>query len=259
MAGAERNLAVAVKAVADVARSELGPHPSPTELIEYQEGLLPADQESRVKDHLSLCPSCTQAILTLTAFPPPEASGLPEMEEDDEQVDRAWQRLKAAGAASATAPPGKRRDQGRRFPLPLAASILVGVLGLGLFTANLLRPAPSNFLIWQLLPADEEASHRASAEPSPVAPAVGGSALAVELDVPAGLAFETYRAVLLDAAGRELDRRAGLSVRDGKVTFLVPARLEKPRRGTFRLDGRLGGTWEEVATFPFRWEEDLGL
>ena len=92
--------------LADRERRNLGPHPTPEQLADYHAEKLSAEEEERIQEHLALCPECAELFLDLVDFASPEPardiSGL-----TDEEVDAAWQDMRArlSGTAAAAGKP----------------------------------------------------------------------------------------------------------------------------------------------------------
>ena len=101
-------------------------HPDIETWIAYQEGDLPVSEEDRLRGHLASCPSCVSLVLDLASF-----TGAREdrAEVSEFELAAAWRALE--GGLREADP----RPSGRRVPLPmaLAASFIVGVLGLTLW------------------------------------------------------------------------------------------------------------------------------
>lgn len=92
--------AEALKAVSEQAPSQEAPHPTPEELVAYQEGRLAESRRESVQDHLSLCPECTQVVVDLASFPDIELGAVShERTDDDEEQD--WRRLEERLAEAA--------------------------------------------------------------------------------------------------------------------------------------------------------------
>lgn len=92
--------------LADRERRNLGPHPTPEQLADYHAEKLSAEEEERIQEHLALCPECAELFLDLVDFAGPEpardVSGL-----TDEEVDAAWQDMRARLSGTAAAAAGK--------------------------------------------------------------------------------------------------------------------------------------------------------
>lgn len=137
---AEQILKGAILAGAEEARRRLGTHPTPDELLAYQEGKLAAEDQERMQDHLALCRDCARVVLDLESFPDVE----PVREEQrvtDWQVAAAWRRLAAQEGISPPARSSPRRSWSMLFSpgfaYAMAASILMAALGLGSWVIQL--------------------------------------------------------------------------------------------------------------------------
>lgn len=137
---AEDILRGAIQAEADAARRRLGTHPSPDELVAYQEGELAAENEECVQDHLALCRDCARVVLDLESFPDVE----PVCEDDRVsgwQVAAEWRRLAARDEIASSVKSSPRRPWSivfsPGFAYATAASILLAALGLGSWVIQL--------------------------------------------------------------------------------------------------------------------------
>lgn len=104
-------------------------HPDVDELIAYHQGELAPERNESVQDHLVACRECTESLLELDAFVQPGSGSAPARAEpspvaavESFETAAAWRALKRA--RSSYAPP--------RWPMRLAASLLVAAVGLGL-------------------------------------------------------------------------------------------------------------------------------
>lgn len=137
--------AAEIKAVvAEIATARgAGSHLTEDEIAAYHAGTLPPDQEARAQDHLLACPTCTDLLLGLE-----ELSGEGDPVAPGE-VAAAWQQMRAllplpAKEPAAVLPAPLPFPTARRTAVPawfgaLAASLLVAVVGLSLYTASLRR------------------------------------------------------------------------------------------------------------------------
>ncbi len=124
----------------------LVPHPEPETLFAYQEGGLSAFERDAVADHLAVCRECTELVLDLEAFPavplrdPSKAQSAAEEAASRAAFLAMLPRVDQAPPAPAAkvlempAPPARRE---RRFDWRLAAALVVGVAGAGLWLAGL--------------------------------------------------------------------------------------------------------------------------
>jgi len=139
-------------------RRRLGPHPPVEDLVAYQAGELPAEQEERLRDHLALCQECARLLLDLREFPdltPSEGVRQPTPAE----VEAAWEALQpllkeprpvAAPALRPVEPlkepapaqpprPPERRPSPARWLTPLAAVFFLSTVGLSVWGISLQR------------------------------------------------------------------------------------------------------------------------
>ncbi len=129
-------------------RRRLGPHPPVEDLVAYQAGELPADQEERLRDHLALCPECAHLLLDLRDFPDislPEGARRPS----EAEVEAAWEALQprlgeprpAEKPAPAPVQPlrPERKPVPYRWPAALAAVFFLSTVGLSFWVASLRR------------------------------------------------------------------------------------------------------------------------
>ncbi|HWM94513.1 MAG TPA: zf-HC2 domain-containing protein [Thermoanaerobaculia bacterium] len=134
-------LTAALRQLAERERRSLKDHPTPQELASYHAGELPPEAEARLREHLAVCHECSDMLLDLARFseltPPP---GVPEL--TDQEVEEDWQALrkrmgegKREGKRTSDnvvplRPVGQPKRE-RDYPLwmPIAASLLIGVLG----------------------------------------------------------------------------------------------------------------------------------
>lgn len=217
----------AVKDAAEAARYRQAPHPDAEVLMAYQERRLVGEETAEIREHLAVCPECTQLVLDLAAFPDvslrDESLALsPEEEEEDRQL--LLRRLAEAASEPVALRPPARRVQPATWLL--AASVAAAVVGLGGWLAGI----PSPF-------ARPEPAVQAAAllDLYPVAPGSRGGDVdeqppIPEADTPLVLLLNTTDAG--DFAGYELELRAGGSL------VLRRADLQPGPKGTFTLVAR---------------------
>lgn len=93
----------ALKDLAARERQNQGPHPTPEQLADYHAKKLSAEEDEAIQDHLALCHECAALYLDLVDFAGPD----PERDAadlSDEQVDAAWQSMRARLASQEAAP-----------------------------------------------------------------------------------------------------------------------------------------------------------
>jgi anti-sigma factor RsiW len=145
MGDKDNELKVALRALADESKPNLGGHVTPEELTAYHDGVMSADDQGRVQDHLVLCRECAALLLDLAAFPALSQEGGRQIQ--PAEVATAWgvmqARLQREGALSVSRPSWRQRMNlafsSTRVAYALAASLLVISLGLGLWTISLRR------------------------------------------------------------------------------------------------------------------------
>lgn len=100
-----------------------GKHPDVDMWVAYHGGDLPGSEEDRLRGHLAKCPACVSLVLDLAAF-----AGTEEVraEVSEFEMAAAWRALKADLPET----PPRLTDRRVSLPLALAASFLIGVLGL---------------------------------------------------------------------------------------------------------------------------------
>lgn len=108
-------------------------HPSVADLVDYQEGRLPADRHDSVAEHLARCRSCSDDVLELAACPG-LGTGNPIPEADDPPAPGAGRSpaASAAGHGSAPArpaPPRRTVDTTPSWTLRAAAAVLLVAAG----------------------------------------------------------------------------------------------------------------------------------
>lgn len=221
-----------------------GPHPEIDELVRYHAGDLAAAEEERVRDHLVACRECTETLLDLDRFV--EAG-----------ADRG-------AAATAPAPAGV----GRRPLLAMAASLLIGVVALGVWLAHerqaaerlrdrvatLSAPRPDVPIV-DLLP---DSSVRGEAG-RPVALPPGEEYVTLVLNLPQAAEVEAFRAEVVDPGGAVVWEGPIRRSRFGTFTLGLWRRFLTPGENAIRLYGLDGSEPEGrrlLETYALRVEPD---
>jgi hypothetical protein len=136
MSADESTIRALIEDIAEQEREGEREHPSTEELVAYQERTLPEAGADAIREHLALCPACAALVLDLEDFPEEDDEPMadePRLTEAEHAEDLA-ELLAALPQGKAPAPaPGPRW-------LPLAAGILIGVLGVGLWLTGV--PVP---------------------------------------------------------------------------------------------------------------------
>ena len=110
-----------------------GEHPELDTLVDYLSDTLDEDQDERMRDHLAACKQCGAKVLDLEPLVNPEA---PPEGVADLALEVAWKDLKSRMQV-AQAP--RSAPGAARWPMALAASMLVGVVGLSVWVTELRR------------------------------------------------------------------------------------------------------------------------
>jgi len=259
----------ALRALAARRRRELGLHPDPETLAAYHEGELAGAEAERLRDHLALCPDCTQLLLDLGGFaalaPPAGVRGL-----TDGEVEGAWQAVRSQLAETEEAPPPSNL---LRLPPPLSsqkgrpsrpaylawalAASWVAVVGLALWVtalrrdnAVLARPAVNVAIADLAARGDTTRGERSDLRALPA-----GDRLLLILDATDLPVRSGYEAEIADdrAAGPALWTGRGL-VRSGENNFTLelPPRFLPPGKYQVRLFGLEAGQRQRLADFPLK-------
>lgn len=110
-----------------------GDHPELDELVDYLTDALQPDADERVRDHLAACRECATAVLDLDPLVKPDAApeGVSNL-----GLEAAWRGLQSRIRAAETS---SRAPGVSRWPVALAASLLVAVVGLSVWVNQLQR------------------------------------------------------------------------------------------------------------------------
>lgn len=259
----EQSFEASVRALAAEGRRDLGPHPAPKDLLDYQAGEGSAAERDRIQEHLSWCPACTRTLLDLESFPDLEPFR-PEGRLSDGEVAAEWRRFQERTRAAAVAE--------RRTPLPffrsplrrayaLAAVLAVAVAGLALWTLRLrqevgeLSAPRADVYVADLVPLDA-ARERSEGEEAVQIPSWAGRVLLI-LSLEADRPYPEYRLEILDSRGGAVWSRSGVQPRpDGNFTLEVPRRFLSGDACRVRLSGRQGAGWIAVAEYEVRIRQD---
>lgn len=241
-------------ALADTAGAAGGEHPSIERLSEYLEGALDGQTEGALNDHLVACRRCARELLDLKAFL--EDPSLPEGGDGDFRRAAAWRQVRdRVGAGEPRASPSPFR----RLLAPLAAGLLLPVLGLSLWILQLRgevsRLSSANSVLhrelreWRPPEADRWVVplRLAVRSPSPEEPVdievpAGHRSLVVSFFVPEGDWEGGFEVELRGPEGREIWSRKDLP-RTGSGTLEVPFSRPVDGDGEYRIRcaGVLGG------------------
>jgi len=268
---AEQRLAAAVKAVAAEDRLELNEHPTPDQLIGYQERSLEPTEQALLKNHLALCPGCAAIVLDLEAFPHIESRNVVPLHldpEPPEQLERALEALRKEGAITQVGeqvPPPPARWQ---IPAALAAGLMAIVAGAAFWfgtqqSPNAIPTAPPVAIASariQVIPVSPftEAVARGAQELSPTRVESYAEALLFVLAVAEETAQRTARIEVLDADARLLwSAERAVRHRDGTYTVQLPRALLSEGEIEVRLFP-LEDSIEPFASYQIRLESPSG-
>lgn len=236
--------------------SARGGHPTPELLAAYHAGEVPEDQRRRLEEHLVWCRECTALLLGLEGLL--ELDG--ELPADDPQIDQAWRSLRESlqpappPQLEAPRPFPARRWISPRLLSAIAASLLVGVLGLSAWVVHLNRTVAAlsepqvNAVVLDLYGADTQRD----SEPEPFGriPAGSGTVTLILNSVQTGEHLE-YSLLIETLDGTEVWRRAGLRrSRWNTFTVTLPGGFLPPGRYRLRLSGVEKDGREVVEEFP---------
>lgn len=240
-----------------VAEADAGEHPGADRLLRYHLRELPEAEAESVRDHLSLCESCTRQLLGYERFAGGELAGEPAGEEiSAEELERAWRQVRDRLGGEGAAPVPTVPRSWFLSAAALAAVLLVAVIGLGVLQVG---PSPgrdggevvrADLLVESLTPRR--------------GPARGGGP-ANELRLPGWarrvvvvLAYEAmerhpaYTLSLEDARGRELWRQEGVPrAPQGHFTLELPRTLLAPGEYVIVLSAEPAGEPTPLARYPF--------
>ena len=249
-------VAAAVAADLEAKATDPGPwHPDPEDLIAYHSGTHQGSEAERVQDHLLSCRPCLDLLLDLDRFvhsaPSAETSGV-ETESVRFETAAAWRALR----------PLLRPPAGRGPIRALAASLLVAVIGLGLWGfgqwhfSELLGRAQTDTLVVGLAPLSSGRRSAAEAEVVELREENPGFTVVLRLS-PDKWGFGSYVATIVgaeDAEGEEQEElfREGITQqKHGTFTIDMPRDFLEPGDYLIRLFGVESGREELVETYPF--------
>lgn len=220
-------------------------HLSPETLLAYHERTLPEADVERVQEHLVDCPECAAAVLDLESFPdlepPTEAYRLSPAD-----LRSQWTEIERRIV--------ERRPLWQRHELllPLAASLFVAAVGLGIWGQSARSQSGSGPRlsgdVVLIEPTRADVTHRGPAGAAQVPNDV--ETLAVVLDLSSAEVSPPYTLDIRSAGGELLAR--DLPVRrtqEGLVTVMVPRDLLAPGHNSLEIFGATGGERIPVATF----------
>lgn len=121
------------------ARARAGDHPGLDALVDYFAGGQGPESEDRIRDHFAGCPECAAKGLDIQMLMVPEVAA--QSEAADLEIESAWRALQSR----LHAPVGleesidSRPHGAGRWPMALAASLLVATVGLSVWVSRLLE------------------------------------------------------------------------------------------------------------------------
>jgi len=263
---AKPNLQPTLQALIDRDRRGLAEHPTPEELVDYHAGELPAEEQDDLRNHLVLCHDCADLLLDLVSFaeftPPEQTPSLA-----DGEVKNAWQNLQPRLMAREEPLPAVaqlaewRREGGGGDFVPrrrlmqayaIAATLLVGVVGLGMWAGSLqksLQEASKPRIDIPVVYIPPEGGTRGGDDETPViAGTKNRPVIALQLiEVPE---HPEYSATLFDGTGQAVWEIPRLHRRDDEtLTFELKDGLQ-PGKCEIRLFASGGKQSEPLAKYP---------
>ncbi|MCP4656347.1 MAG: hypothetical protein GY856_13120 [bacterium] len=245
-------------------RRDLGPHPSPEELVAYKAGELSAAEVSRLQEHLVLCPDCLELLLDSECFR--DAAFGSRRAVSETEVAAAWKGMRRGTdrkAPVATVLRGRfRRFPGPsspRLPYALAATLLIAVLALSLWVASLrqtlgeLSRPRLNTPLHDVYPESFVRGDDAAAPGVRIPADAELFTLILNSTMPPSYAETLVEIVEPD--GTEVWSGAGLETSPaGSFTLTLPRRFLDAGEYRIRLYGLDGGRRELIEEYPLRLE-----
>ncbi len=213
-------------------------HPEVDLLLDYQSGKLSSEAAAGVLDHLVGCRHCTQILLDLEAFPDAVATVAEPSNVVNLAAVAGWRDFKSRIAEPPRAVEPARGTPARAL-YALAASLLVGVVGLSMWVADLRQTVAEayqhrpNTPIFYL-----DAATRDSEPDAGLIEVPPGEPFFVLVVLPDTAAFSRLEIELLDRQGREVWRGRGLELSESEtVSVRFSRRLLGPGEYRLRLYG----------------------
>lgn len=259
----DRRLRAAAHAEALESLRRGGDHPSPEELLAYQEGSQPAAERDRLQEHLAGCRECAGALLDLAAFPQLPA-GRSEERLGAEDLEREWQRFAVAIGEAAPRPLAVARRWGpwattpaARLAYALAAGLLVVAVGLAARVARLesrlaeLSQPQLNVYLGDLVPT-AAARQRGEGPQQALHVPPEADRLLLLLNLADSRVYPEYEVEISDARGHPVWSRAGLRRSpEGTFTLELPRGFLPAGSYRLRLAGREGNERTPVVDYDF--------
>ena len=214
----ENVLRRAIREATAADRAALHDHPDVEDLLAYQERALPQEEAAAIREHLALCRECTDFVLDLEDFPHLEArEGEPELTEAEHAED--LHALLGTLPAARPVPPDKPTSTPWRAWFPLAAGLLIGALGLGLWLADMgdVEPAVEPAAAWDLFPEE------------------GGRGAVTAIILDPVYPEETRLVLRFNTLGLDRSARYRLEARHGEREVFQHRGLRPDSQGTFTL------------------------
>jgi hypothetical protein len=230
-------------------------HPSPEQLVAYQERRLAEDEAEDVRAHLAVCADCTAQLLELVDLL--EGDGASAAEEISRpELDAAWKRQRERLLPGASVASLAERRSGKVSPwrwsrataasLGLAAALAAVVVAQWLTIERLERPQANPPLV-NLVPANS--LQRGSQETSELRFPKGIERAWVILNPAEDLPPSSYGVVITASDGQAVLRLHGLQISEaGNLRLEVPRAALQPGEYKillFREQGSLPQTLEE--------------
>jgi hypothetical protein len=273
------NLQPTLQALLDRDRRGLDEHPDPETLEDYHAGKITGAKQEALRDHLALCHDCADFLLDLVSFaeftPPDQAPLLADVE-----VESAWQKFqpRLVAAEPVAAPKEEERlvpvaqiaerrresegsggfvpRQRLRQAYAIAATLLVGVIGLGIWAGSLqktighIREPQPNPKVLNLTPEGESGT-RGEPEQQEVGPSQ--ESFMLSFDPVDTLENTEYAAEIVDSSHRVVWESRGLykSPDEGVVRVRMPEGYLKAGEYKARLFSMKGAEKTDMKNFHF--------
>jgi hypothetical protein len=239
----EMRLVEALRAMAE--EETAAGHPGAEELAAYSDGGLPADREDQVQEHLAFCRECAARMADVAQL---AASEEPRF---DAGTGSLW-RPEPDRSVSSVEPEG--RWSAHRWLIPLAAALLLAVLGLSAWVYELrstlerLSRPQLNTPVAVLMPG--AFLREAEEQWTVIDPPAGVEAVTLVLSLQESARFEEYS---LEIATEDQVRWRGGGLErnvEGSFSVSLPRAWLSPGRLHLRLFGQQNGEKHLLATYP---------
>lgn len=258
MATDKPDLGSVIKALASDLRIDQE-HPPAERLEDYLKARLNQEAADSLQEHLSVCAACTQTVLALSESIRPDVSGDSETPEDadkvtDVHVSDAWSRLQHTLKRN---PPAGRRRSPPLGLYALAAALLLGCIGFGLWVRSLQQEIATphgDVVIAQLIPRGSATRGRETSG-SDVVVSEDTKTILMFLNIvdPNVLGLEPYHVEVRDTDLRRVWRSEGLERQpDGYIVIEMNAHFLAPGSYHVELTGTRQKREEQVAEYAMR-------